>query len=357
MEMHELLQYIIEKNGSDIHIKAGTAPCIRIDGELSFLNVPPLRPEDTERLITSIMDERHRSQFDEKKELDFAYSLPDGARFRVNAFRQKGNVGAILRRVRNERLDIAELGLPAVIEKLADEPRGLILVTGTAGRGKTTTLSAIVDYINRTRRCHIVTIEDPIEIIHEDKLSIVNQREIGIDTESYAEALKYIVRQDPDVIMIGEMRDMETARAALSAAEMGNLVLSSLHIIDATETINRIIDFFPTYQQKQIRIMLASTLKGIISLRLLPKIGGGRVPAAEVMIATSTIKEYILNEDETAKITEAIEQGEYYGMQSFDQCMLRLVEEGAVRLEDAVAMSNNAHDFQLKAKQAGYFAA
>ena len=321
------------------------------------MNAPALTSHETERMVLSIMDNRQRELFAMGKEVDFSITLPDIGRFRANAFRQRGHAGVIIRRIRTENLSISELGLPAVIEKLSEELRGLILVTGTAGSGKSTTLAAMIDHINRTRCCHIVTIEDPIEVIHEDRMSIVDQREIGIDTGSYADALKHVVRQDPNVIMVGEMRDMETTKAALSAAEIGNLVLSTLHTIDATETINRIIDFFPPHQQKQIRIMLASTLKGIISQRLVPRIGGGRIPAVEVMVTTSTIKEYILNEHETSKIHEAIEQGEYYGMQSFDQCLLRLIEEKKITLDDAIAVSSNSHDFKLKIKKAGYLIA
>ncbi|MBI4733309.1 MAG: type IV pilus twitching motility protein PilT [Rubrobacteridae bacterium] len=351
--MNDLLRKMVEVNSSDMHIKVGNSPCLRIDGELTLVDIPTLDASVTERLALSMMNEAQRKTFLDDKEIDFAYSLAGVGRFRVNVFRQRGSVGMVLRRVRSEGLNIAELSLPPVVEKLAEEPRGLILVTGTAGSGKTTTLSAIIDRINKTRRCHIVTIEDPVEVMHKDKMSIINQREIGIDTDSYADALKQVVRQDPDVIMIGEMRDMETAKAALSAAETGNLVLSSLHTIDATETMNRIIDFFPPYQQKQIRIMLASTLKGTISQRLLPRIGGGRIPAVEIMVSTSTIKEYIVNEDETYKISEAIEQGGYYGMQSFDQCLVALLKENQITFEDAVLMSSNGHDFKIKAKQAG----
>ncbi|MDI6715639.1 MAG: type IV pilus twitching motility protein PilT [Actinomycetota bacterium] len=357
MEMHDLLRALVGRNGSDLHIKAGSPPYLRVDGRLYPMNAPALAPHETERMVLSIMDNRQRELFAMGKEVDFSITLPDIGRFRANAFRQRGHAGVIIRRIRTENLSISELGLPAVIEKLSEEPRGLILVTGTAGSGKSTTLAAMIDHINRTRCCHIVTIEDPIEVIHEDRMSIVDQREIGIDTGSYADALKHVVRQDPNVIMIGEMRDMETTKAALSAAEIGNLVLSTLHTIDATETINRIIDFFPPHQQKQIRIMLASTLKGIISQRLVPRIGGGRIPAVEVMVTTSTIKEYILNEHETSKIHEAIEQGEYYGMQSFDQCLLRLIEEKKITLDDAIAVSSNSHDFKLKIKKAGYLIA
>lgn len=353
MEMNDLFRYLADRNGSDLHIKAGSAPCLRIDGELQLMDVPALEPHDTERMAFSIMTDYHKNIFARAREVDLAYSLPGVGRFRANIFKEKGSVGLVVRMVRDGQLNLEELNLPEVVCNLSEEPRGLVLVTGTAGSGKTTTLSAMIDHINNTKRRHIITIEDPIEVIHTDRQSFINQREIGIDTDSYADALKHVVRQDPDVIMIGEMRDAETTQAALSAAEIGNLVISSLHTIDATETVNRIIDFFPPHQQKQVRVMLASTLRGIISLRLLPKIGGGRIPAVEVLVATSTIKEYILNENETASINEAIEQGEYYGMQSFDQSMLDLVAQELVSLDDAIAISTNAHDFKLKAKKAG----
>ncbi len=244
-------------------------------------------------LAVGMMDERQRQTFENHREVDFAYSLSGVGRFRVNVFRQRGSIGMTLRRVATERATMEELGLPPILERLADEPRGLILVTGTAGSGKTTTLAAMIDHINHTREGHIVTIEDPIEVLHQDVKCIVNQREIGIDTESYADALRHVVRQDPDVVLIGEMRDHETVSAALTAAEIGNLVLSTLHTIDATETINRIIDFFPPYQQKQVRLMMAATLKGIVSMRLIPSLQGGLVPAVEVLVMTGTVREYI----------------------------------------------------------------
>jgi twitching motility protein PilT len=274
-------------------------------------------------------------------------------RFRVNVFRQRGSVGMALRRVNTERSTIEALGLPQVVLSLADEPRGLVLVTGTAGSGKTTTLAAMVDHINRTREGHIITVEDPIEVLHKDIKCIVNQREIGIDTDGYADALRHVVRQDPDVILIGEMRDHETVSAALTAAEIGNLVFSTLHTVDATETINRIIDFFPPHQQKQVRIMLASTLRGIISMRLLPAINGGLVPAVEVLVATGTIKEYILDEDKTYLIRDAISEGEYYGMQTFDQSLITHYQAGRITLDDALMMAANAHDFKIKLRTMG----
>jgi twitching motility protein PilT len=274
-------------------------------------------------------------------------------RFRVNIYRQTGVVSISARRVSTERPGFAELGLPDVIEQLANEPRGLVLVTGTAGSGKTTTIAAIIDYINRTRSGHIITVEDPIEVLHQDATCVIDQREIGIDTESYEDALRHVVRQDPDIIFIGEMRDQTTVSAALTAAEIGNLVLSTLHTIDATETVNRIIDFFPPYQQLQTRLMLASTLRGIVSLRLLPAIGGGLVPAVEVLVMTGTVREYLLDPEQTSKIRDAMAEGEYYGMQTFDQSLVRLYEEGRISVEDAIATSANSHDFRIKLRQLG----
>jgi len=353
MEIKELLKRMVEAEASDLHIKAGSSPCLRKDGELNLLDFPPLTAQDTALLAEQLMPERLKPLFQKKAEVDFAFSIQNVGRFRVNAFRQRGCIGLAIRRVTYKENDIAALGLPPIVRKLAEEPRGLVLVTGTAGSGKTTTLAAMVNHINETRKCHIVTIEDPIEVLHQDKLAIINQREIGIDTESYAEALKHAVRQDPDVILIGEMRDDETVRAALTAAEMGTLVLSTLHTIDAAETLNRIIDFFPPHQQRQIQIMLAATLRGIISLRLIPKIGGGRVPAVEVLVNTANVKE-LINENKTFKLKEVIEQGEYYGMQSFDQSLIKLYQQGLVTLDDAQAMAADAHDFKLKLRQLGY---
>jgi twitching motility protein PilT len=304
-------------------------------------------------LAIGMMGDHEKAQLESGNEVDFAYDLPGVGRFRVNVFRQRGSVGMTLRRVATERMSVEELGLPIVIRRLADEPRGLVLVTGTAGSGKTTTLASMIDHINNTREGHIVTIEDPIEVMHEDKRCIVNQREIGIDTASYAEALRHVVRQDPDVILIGEMRDFDTVSAALTAAEIGNLVFSTLHTIDATETINRVIDFFPPHQQQQIRLMLGATLKGIISLRLIPSIQGGLVPAVEVLVMTGTVREYIIDPEKTYMIRDAMEEGAYYGMQTFDQSLLRLYQDRKITLDDAVAMAHNAHDFKIKVRQLG----
>ncbi len=353
-EIDGLLKLMADRGSSDLHVKAGSSPAIRLNGRLQVLrDLPKLDPEATHRLAAGMMDERQRKSFENRAEVDFAYSLSGVGRFRVNVFRQRGSVGLTLRRVSTERMSIEELGLPSVVRQLADQPRGLILVTGTAGSGKTTTLASMIDHINHTREGHIVTVEDPIEVLHKDDRCIITQREIGIDTDSYASALRHVVRQDPDVILIGEMRDHDTVSAALTAAEIGNLVLSTLHTIDATETINRIIDFFPPYQQKQVRLMLASTLKGIISMRLLPAINGGLVPAVEVLVTTGTVKEYITDSDQTFKIRDAMEEGEYYGMQTFDQSLLELYKQGRITLDDAMSMAANAHDFKIKIRQLG----
>jgi twitching motility protein PilT len=353
--LEDMLQEMVERKASDLHIKVGTPPFWRIFGNLEPTQYPPPSAEELERIVFSLLDEAQREILKEKKEIDLAKYFGDLGRFRINIFKEKGNFSLAIRHVYSKIPSVEELGLPSVVTKLAEEPRGLILVTGTAGSGKTTTIAAMIEHINQTRRANIITIEDPIEIVFEDKKSVIRQRELGIDTDSYAEALKNVVRQDPDVIFIGEMRDEETVRAALTAAETGHLVFSTLHTIDATETVNRIIDFFPPYQQGQIRIMLAFTLKGIVSQRLLPKIGKGQVPAVEVMVNTATIRDYILKPEETHKIKDAIEEGEYYGMQSFEQSLVRLYQEGKVTLEDAAQMSANPQDFMIKLKQQGIY--
>ncbi|MDO8885649.1 PilT/PilU family type 4a pilus ATPase [Candidatus Oleimmundimicrobium sp.] len=352
--LSNMLKEMMKEDASDIHLKAGSPPCFRVQGRLVLSNSSSLSASDVEEIARLIMGEERFSKLKDVRDFDFAHSLSDLGRFRINISLQRESVAIAIRKVfAGEHLNIDELGLPPVIKKLVSEPRGLVLVTGTAGSGKTTTLAAMINHINKTRRAHIVTIEDPIEVLHEDNLSFINQREIGMDTESYQEALKRVVRQDPDVILIGEMRDIETVRAAISAAEIGHLVFSTLHTIDATETINRIIDFFPPYQQNQIRIMLASTLKGIVSLRLLPKVGGGRVPAVEAMVNTATTRDYILKEAETSKIKEAIAGGDYYGMMTFEQSLEKLYQDGKITLEDALNTAANSHDFKLMLQQKG----
>jgi twitching motility protein PilT len=353
-QLDGLLKIVADRGASDLHIKAGSPPAIRLNNRLiSLKDLPVLSAEQTRQLAMEMMDDKCRGHFEENFEADFAYSLSGVGRFRVNVFHQRGACGMAIRRVIMERRSFEELGLPPVIRRLSDEPRGLILVTGTAGSGKTTTLAAMIDHINKSREGHIITIEDPIEVLHKDIKCMVNQREVGIDTDSYADALKHVVRQDPDVVLIGEMRDFDTVSAALTAAEIGNLVMSTLHTVDATETVNRIIDFFPPHQQKQVRIMMASTIKGIISQRLIPSIDGGLVPAAEVMVMTGTIREYIQDSEKTYLIRDAMEEGAYYGMQTFDQSLLRLYQEKKITLDDAIATSHNAHDFKIKVRQLG----
>jgi twitching motility protein PilT len=354
-QIDELLKEMVVRNASDLHIKAGSPPVIRVDGDLLLIDAPPMSPEDTKDAAASIMTDKQIRRFSEHNEIDFAYSAPSLGRFRVNVFRQRGSISIAMRQVSTKIPSFEELHLPEIIRRLALEPRGLVLVTGTTGSGKTTTLAAMIDHINHTMRRHIVTIEDPIEVLHKDHKSIINQREIGLDTDSYPAALKYVLRQDPDDILIGEMRDTETVAAALTAAQTGHFVMSTLHTIDATETINRIIDFFPLHQQKQIRIMLAGTLKGIISQRLLTRADNqGRVPAVEVMITTNRIRDFILDPEQAHLVKDAIKEGDFYGMQTFDQALLKLYEQGLITLSDAAQVASNPHDFKLLVQSQGH---
>jgi twitching motility protein PilT len=343
------LRYVVEREGSDLHIKADSPPIARVHGDLwAIQGAEPLRPEETERAFHTIAEKEKIDEFEQSGETDLAYQIEGLSRFRVNVFRQRGAISMALRVIPYQVRTIEDLGLPEVVRKLADEPRGIILLTGTTGSGKSTTLAAMIDWINTNYSKHVVTLEDPIEYLHQDKLSIINQREIGADTQSFAKAMRRVLRQDPDVILIGEMRDEETVRTALSAAETGHLVLSTLHTLDATETINRIIDFFPPHLQQQARVMLASTLKGAISQRLVPRSDGeGRIAVSEVMIVTGRVQDLILNPDETGKITEVISEGDYYGMQTFDQALLGYVSEGLISEEVAMQTATSPHDFKL----------
>ncbi len=344
------LRYVVEHEGSDLHLKVPAPPMARIHGVLRPIEgEASLTPEDTELAFEQICrDPILREEFAKVGEADYSYDLPNVSRFRVNTFRQRGHISIVCRAIPFQVRTIDDLGLPPVISKLAQEQRGIILLTGTTGSGKSTTLAAMIDQINSTRPQHIVTLEDPIEYLHHDKLSIVNQREVGQDTESFARAMKRVLRQDPDVILIGEMRDEETVRTALSAAETGHLVLSTLHTLDATETINRIIDFFPPHLQQQARVMLASTLRGVVGQRLMPRKGAeGRVAVCEVMVVTGRVQDLILNPNETGRITEVISEGEYYGMQTFDQALLKHVMAGTVDEEDAMDVASSPHDFKL----------
>ena len=343
------LGYVVEREGSDLHLKADSPPVARVNGELWALKgAEPLDADATQNALHAIADKQRIAEFEAKGELDFAYELEGVSRFRVNAFKQRGTVSIAMRAIPYQVRTIEDLGLPDVVRKLADEPRGIILLTGTTGSGKSTTLAAMIDRINSNSAKHIVTLEDPIEYLHHDKLSIVNQREVGADTESFGTAMRRVLRQDPDVILIGEMRDEETVRTALSAAETGHLVLSTLHTLDATETINRIIDFFPPHLQQQARVMLASTLRGAISQRLVPRSDReGRVAVSEIMVVTGRVQDLILNPAETGRITEVIGEGEFYGMQTFDQALLGYVKEGVVSEEVALRTATSPHDFKL----------
>jgi twitching motility protein PilT len=354
-DIDKALRTLVERGGSDLHVKVGVPPTIRVNGELSHLEgFEPLRPEDTEKGFHDIAEARSVTEFEEAGEADYSYSIPGVSRFRVNTFRQRGSVSIVCRAIPFEIRSVDELGLPPVVTALAEEQRGIILVTGTTGSGKSTTLAAMIDHINRTRPHHIVTLEDPIEYLHPDKRSLINQREVGADTESFATAMRRVLRQDPDVILIGEMRDEETVRTALSAAETGHLVLSTVHTLDATETINRIIDFFPPHLQHQARVMLSSTLKGAVAQRLVPDITGeGRVPASEILVVTGRVQDLILDPAETGKITEVISEGEFYGMRTFDQSLLGYVMEGRISEEVALDYASSPHDFKLMLSAGG----
>jgi twitching motility protein PilT len=351
MNINDLLKMAIERKASDLHLKVGSHPVLRIDGELTSLGeLKRLMQEDTIAMAFSIMNARQKQRFKEDLELDIAYSVPGLGRFRCNVFQQRGAVGLVMRVIPARIMSVRELMLPAVIERICEERRGLVLCTGTTGSGKSTTLASMVDYINNTRGEHIMTIEDPIEFLHRDKKSIVNQREVDVDTHGFAGALRAALRQDPDVVLVGEMRDFETIETALLAAETGHLVFSTLHTLDATETVNRIISVFPPHHQKQIRIQLSQVLKAIISLRLVPRADGiGRVPAAEVLISTAYIRECIENKEKTKYIREQIALGtSQYGMQTFDQSLFQLYKSGLITLEDALQRATNPDEFKLK---------
>jgi twitching motility protein PilT len=304
-------------------------------------------------MAASIMNPSQKARFNEKNELDMAYAVPGLGRFRVNVFKQRGSISMVLRKLRFGGPPFEEIGLPDAVRAISDEQRGLILVTGPTGSGKTTTLAAMIDYINKTKPVHIVTIEDPIEVLHKDEIASINQREVGNDTQDFLVALRAAMRQDPDVILIGEMRDTETVRAAIAAAETGHLVLSTLHTVDATETVNRVIDFFPPHQQKQVRLALAGTLRGIICQRLVPTTDGGRTPGLEILINNGRVAERIADPDKTSELKEVIADGGYYGMITFDQSVLKLLQDGKITVDSAFKAVSNRHDFELAMQQAG----
>lgn len=349
-----LVEEMVEMGGSDLHIKAGTFPAVRVSGRLVRLeNHEKLWPADTEGALAEIMPESHSGEFESQGEADFSYAVKGVGRFRVNAFRQRGSVSIVMRFVPFDIPNIDDLGLPEAIRTLAKEERGIILVTGTTGSGKSTTLASMIDLVNRTESRHIVTIEDPIEFLHRDKESLINQREVGSDTASFARALRRVLRQDPDIILIGEIRDTESAQIALSAAETGHLVLSTLHTVDATETINRMIDLFPSHERDQVRVMTAGTLKGIIGQRLIPSKDGGRVPAVEVMVTTGRIRDFILDPEKTGQIQEAVSEGEFYGMQTYDQALLKLIEADRIEYAEALKASSQPQNFRLMVQALG----
>ncbi len=348
-DVESALRELVAKEGSDLHLKAGSKPLFRVHGHLApDENAPVLDAQDTERAMRTIVtDEGKLEEFEREREVDFSFEIPDVARYRVNAFQQRGLISMACRAIPHRISTIEELVLPEVVRDLAEEERGIVLLTGTTGSGKSTTLAAMIDHMNTTMSKHVVTIEDPIEFVHEDKLSVINQREVGMDTASFQRALRRVLRQDPDVILVGEMRDEETVRTALSAAETGHLVLSTIHTVDAVESINRMLDFFPPHQHSQARSMIAGTIKGVISQRLVPSASGGRVAACEILRMTGRVRDMIVDPTQTGKLSEVISSGSYYGMQTFDQALFGHVKGGLVTFEEAIKVASSPHDFKL----------
>ena len=352
--LDDLAERLLDLNGSDLHLKVGTPPAVRARGLLTYLEgYEALRPEDTEELLKDLIPDNLMGEFERDGEADFSYAVRGIGRFRVNAFKQRGSVSIVMRFIPFGVPKLEDLHLPEVVARLAQEERGIILVTGTTGSGKSTTLAAMLDLVNHSLSKHIVTIEDPIEFLHRDDRSIINQREVGTDTVSFSRALRRVLRQDPDIILIGEIRDAESAQIALSAAETGHLVLSTLHTVDATETVNRMIDLFPPHERGQVRTMLAGTLKGIIGQRLVRTTDGGRAAVCEIMVTTGRIQDFIMDPAQTGQIQQGIAEGEYYGMQTFDQALLKLVEEGRVDYQEALKVSSRPQDFKLMVQSMG----
>ena len=351
MHVNDLLKLAVDKGASDLHLKVGSFPMARVHGHLSpVTEEKTLDHEDLVEMAASIMSTAQRQKFKDSQEVDLAYSVPGLGRFRCNVFQQRGTIGMVLRVIPVKVKGLDELQLPEVLKKIAEEERGLVLVTGTTGSGKSTSLAAMINHINTTRAAHVITIEDPIEYLHRDNHAIINQREIGVDTRSFAYALRSALRQDPDVILVGEMRDMETIETAMHAAETGHLVFSTLHTLDATETINRIISVFPPHQQKQIRLQLASVLRAAVAQRLIPRADGtGRAPGVEVLVATPFIRDCIVDKDKTHLIAGAIAQGtSQYGMQTFDQSIFSLFQRDLITYEEALRWASNVDEFKLK---------
>jgi twitching motility protein PilT len=352
MEIKAYLEEIVKRGASDLHIKVGTPPTIRVDGDLESLDAPAPTIDDLDAACEELLTPKQRKEFEESSEVDFAVGIPGLARFRVNFYRQRGSAAMVFRLIPFSPPSLSDLRLPPIIEDLALRPRGLVLITGTVGSGKSTTLAAMVRIINENTRRNVITVEDPIEFLHRDDKSLISQREVGSDTETFASALKHILRQDPDVILIGEIRDQATMASALTAANTGHLVFSTLHTVDAAQAINRIISFFPLHQHQEIRFLMASCLQAIVSLRLVQRADRkGRVPAAEVMIATETIREYLVDVEKTPLIKSVIEEStSEYGMQSFDQSLLGWYNQGLISLEEALRNASSPTALQIKAK-------
>jgi twitching motility protein PilT len=353
-ELDALLEWVREAGASDLHLRGGRPPIVRVDGRLVAAKGDDLTDEAIDRMVDAMLPEHLRVTFKETHEADFAFGNGQFGRFRANAYRQRGRTTVAIRALREPSTSMAELGLPSVLDRLAAEPRGMILVTGPTGAGKTTTLAAFIELINRSRACNIITIEDPIEILHEDKMSMISQREVGVDTAGFAEALRRVLRQDPDVILVGEMRDMETVDAALTAAETGHLVLSTLHTLDAVESVNRILDFFPNELQRQVRLLLAGSLRAVISQRLLQRSDGkGVVPAVEILINTERAAERIADPATTSQLYDVIADGDYYGMVTFDQSILQLLERGDISFTEAMRNATRPADLKVIAQRKG----
>lgn len=350
MDIKELLRQMPEQEASDLYLKVGLPPSIRVHSEVERLNEPGLSDDEMERFCRELLTDHQQRIFNERPDLDFAYTLENGKRYRINLFRQQGHIGLVARFIRDEDLSFGHLNLPEIVRELAELPRGLVILTGSTGSGKSTTLAAMISHINANFQRHIMTIEDPIEFIHTDKKSIINQREVGFDTKSFADALRHVVRQSPDVILIGEMRDMDTMMTAIAAAETGHLVLSTLHTSDVSHTLDRIINYFPDHLKRQVQQELAQSLEGIICMRLLRnKEGTGRVPAMEILRATSSARK-ALQDGELWRLKEIMQKGAEFGMQTFNQSMLKLYNRNKITFDEGLRHSSNPEEFKLNAK-------